>query len=227
MNLITAQAHQQGILVVWDLSHSVGALPLDIKTSDADFAVGCTYKYLNGGPGAPAFIYVHKRYQNELINPIYGWMGHENPFAFESIFHAKGVAQFIGGTPFMLSLKALEGALKSIEGIDMTELYAQSLAHSRVLIQALLELQLQVITPLNESRGGHVAFIHSDGYALSRALIDHGVTVDYRNPGLVRLCVNPVYLNLLDIHQCIKQLHYLLDSKIYQLPQYQQTFKVT
>ncbi|MDP1614678.1 MAG: aminotransferase class V-fold PLP-dependent enzyme, partial [Methylococcales bacterium] len=109
LNHITKMAQQQGILTVWDLSHSVGAVPLDLASSHADFAVGCTYKYLNGGPGAPAFIYCHKRHQDELISPIYGWMGHENPFAFEPIFQARGVNQFLGGTPYILSLKGLEG----------------------------------------------------------------------------------------------------------------------
>jgi kynureninase len=224
MNHITALAHQQGILTLWDLSHSVGALPLDIQTSNTDFAVGCTYKYLNGGPGAPAFIYMHKRHQNELISPIYGWMGHENPFSFEPLFKSKpaGAAQFIGGTPYVLSLKALEGALKSIEGIDIAALHAQSLNHSNVLIQALQGLQLSVITQLNDARGGHVAFMHAKGLALSRALIDYGVTVDYRKPGLIRLCVNPLYLSLLDIHQSIERLDYLLDKNIYQASQYQQ-----
>ena len=227
INQITALAHQQGILTVWDLSHSVGALPLDIQASNADFAVGCTYKYLNGGPGAPAFIYIHKRYQNELISPIYGWMGHDNPFAFEAIFQARSATQFLGGTPYVLSLKALEGALKSIEGIDMAALYAMSLKHSMILIQALKALGLNVLTPFNNARGGHVAFIHEKGAALARALIDYGVIVDYRKPSVIRICVNPLYLNLSDIHQCVEQLRHILNTKIYQIPQYQQTLKVT
>ncbi|PJD94114.1 MAG: kynureninase [Legionella sp.] len=224
---ITAMAHQQGILTLWDLSHSVGALPLDLQGSNADFAVGCTYKYLNGGPGSPAFIYSHKRHHDELITPIYGWMGHETPFAFDPIFQARSVAQFISGTPYVLSLKALEGALKSIDGLDITTLRTQSLQYSMILIQALQALGLHVITPLNDTRGGHVAFIHEEGHGLARALIDYGVIVDYRNPGLIRMCVNPLYLDLADIHQCIDHLRYILDAKLYQAPQYQQALKVT
>jgi len=224
---ITMLAHQQGILTVWDLSHSVGALPLDLQATHADFAVGCTYKYLNGGPGAPAFIYIHKQHQHQLISPIYGWMGHEHPFAFESMFKAPGAAQFMGGTPYVLSLKALEGALRIIEGIDMAALHAQSLKHSGILIQALQALGLDVITPLNDARGGHVAFLHAEGCALARALIDHGIIVDYREPGLIRLCVNPLYLTVLDIHQGVERLRHVLDTRIYQAPQYQQALKVT
>jgi len=227
LHYITAMAHQQGILTLWDLSHSVGALPLDLQGSNADFAVGCTYKYLNGGPGAPAFIYSHKRHHDELISPIYGWMGHENPFAFNPIFQTRSVAQFISGTPYVLSLKALEGALKSIDGLDITALRTQSLQYSRTLIQALQALGLHVLTPLNDTRGGHVAFIHEEGHGLARALIDYGVIVDYRNPGLIRMCVNPLYLDLADIHQCIDHLRYILDAKLYQASQYQQALKVT
>lgn len=227
LNYITTQAHQQGILTVWDLCHSVGALPVMLKKSNADFAVGCTYKYLNGGPGAPAFIYSHKRHHHQLISPIYGWMGHENPFAFDPMFRAQNMAQFISGTPYIISLKALEGALKSFDGLDMNALHTQSLHYSLTLIQALQALGLEVLTPLNNTRGGHVAFIHEEGYALARALIDYGVIVDYRKPGLIRLCVNPLYLDLADIHLCINHLRHILESKIYQAPQYQQKVKVS
>jgi kynureninase len=227
LDYITAMAHQQGILTLWDLSHSVGTLPLDLQTSNADFAVGCTYKYLNGGPGAPAFIYSHKRHHDELVSPIYGWMGHERPFAFDPIFEARSVAQFISGTPYVISLKALEGALKSIDGLDMAALRTQSLQYSMILIQALQELGLHVLTPLNDTRGGHVAFIHEEGHGLARALIDEGVIVDYRNPRLIRICVHPLYLDLADIHRCIHHLRHILDTKIYQAPQYQTAVKVT
>lgn len=227
LHYITAMAHQQGILTLWDLSHSVGALPLDLQGSDVDFAIGCTYKYLNGGPGAPAFIYSHKRYHDELISPIYGWMGHENPFAFTPIFQARSVAQFISGTPYVVSLKALEGALKSIDGIDITALRTKSLQHSMILIQALQALGLHVLTPLHDMRGGHVAFMHQEGHGLARALIDYGVIVDYRNPGLIRMCVNPLYLDLADIHQSIEHLRHILDARLYQAPSYQQALKVT
>lgn len=227
LKYITYMAHQQGILTLWDLSHSVGTLPIDLNGSNADFAVGCTYKYLNGGPGAPAFIYSHKRHHDELISPIYGWMGHESPFAFASIFQARGIAQFMSGTPYVISLKALEGALKSIDGLDIAALRTQSLQYSMILIQALQALGLHVLTPLNDTRGGHVAFIHEEGHGLARALIDYGVIVDYRNPGLIRMCVNPLYLDLADIQQCLDHLRHILDTKLYQAPQYQQTLKVT
>jgi kynureninase len=224
---ITERAHQQGILTIWDLSHSVGAIPIDIKASNADFAVGCSYKYLNGGPGAPAFIYVHKRYQAQLISPIYGWMGHENPFSFDAVFKSGGAAQFIGGTPYIVSLKALDGALKTIEGLDMSALRGLSLQYSLILIQKLQTLGLRVLTSLDGNRGGHVAFFHEQGAQLARALIDYGVIVDYRKPGLIRICVNPVYLEVADIHQCVECLSDILESKVYLDSRYQTTLKVT
>lgn len=227
LNHITAMAHQQGIITVWDLSHSTGALPLAIQQSEADFAVGCTYKYLNAGPGAPAFIYSHKRHHDALISPIYGWMGHENPFAFNPDFQSQGVAQFIAGTPYILSLAALDGALESIAGLDLYALRAQSLKYSKLLIQALQAIGLEVLTPLNETRAGHVAFVHPNGLQLARALIDSGIIVDYRNPGLIRMCVNPLYLTFDEIQQCIHTLQHILDTKLYHAPQYQQTSKVT
>lgn len=227
LNHITAMAHQHGILTVWDLSHSTGALPLDIQNSQADFAVGCTYKYLNGGPGAPAFIYSHKRHHDALISPIYGWMGHENPFAFNRVFQSQGVSQFIAGTPYILSLAALDGALNGIKAHDINVLRAQSLEYSRILIQALQAFKLEILTPLNETRAGHVAFLHPSGLQLARALIDLGIIVDYRNPGLIRICVNPLYLTLSDIQRCIDTLQHILNTKLYCALQYQHTGKVT
>lgn len=224
---ITARCHKQGILTIWDLSHSTGALPIKLQTSMADFAVGCTYKYLNGGPGSPAFIYAHKRHQNQLHTPIYGWMGHSKPFDFAPHYQSQGITQFLGGTPYVLSLKGLEGALKTIEGIDQDASYTKSLEHSEFLIKALQALGLKVLTSLDAPRGGHVAFLHPDAYALSRALIEHGVIVDYRKPDLIRMCITPLYLNLSDIQQSIIRLTALLETKKYLSPHYKQTLKVT
>ncbi|MDF1758011.1 MAG: kynureninase [Legionellaceae bacterium] len=224
---ISEHAHNLGILTVWDLSHSVGAIPINLTDANVDFAIGCTYKYLSGGPGSPAFIYVHEKHQEQLISPIYGWMGHDKPFAFENNFRARGARQFIGGTPYILSLKALEGSLDCFADIDMQDLNKQSLINSTYLIKALQDLQLQVITPLLKERGGHVAFIHPKGYALSRALIEHGIINDYREPGLIRLCVNPLYLSLEDIQKCVEKITYLLDRNIYLNSKYNELLKVT
>lgn len=224
---LTAKAQQQGILTVWDLSHSVGVFPLNIQASHADFAVACSYKYLSGGPGAPAFIYVHPRHQQQLTSPIYGWMGHDEPFAFSPQFKSKNAQQFIGGTPYVLSLKALKGALMTLEGLDINALRSQSLQHSMSLIKSLEELGLSVITPLTDGRGGHVAFVHEEAYALARALIEHGAIVDYRNPSLIRLCVHPLYLELNDIQRCVDLLAHILKHKIHQAPKYQHTLRVT
>lgn len=223
---ITRRAHQLGILVVWDLSHSVGAVPVDLTACNADFAVGCTYKYLNGGPGSPAFVYVNARHDNTL-SPIYGWMGHQQPFAFDLTYKAIGAAKYLGGTPPILSCKALEGALEVFNSVDIQTLYQLSQQHSLFLMESLQRLGLELLISTDEPRGGHVAFIHQQGYALSRALIDHGVIGDYREPGLIRLCVNPLYLSMDDIKQCVERLQHVLEKQLYLSPQYQQILKVT
>jgi kynureninase len=227
MAKITAYAHQQGILTAWDLSHSVGAIPLALNACGVDFAVGCTYKYLNGGPGSPAFLYVNQRHQARLLCPIYGWMGHDRPFEFEALYQAKGSAQYGGGTPGVLGLHALKGALDVLDGVDQTALHEQSLVHSERLITALELLNFEVMTPKTSARGGHVAFMHPEGYALSRALIAHGVTVDYREPGLIRLCVNPLYLSSLDMSTCIATLRQVADTQPHHASKYQQKLRVT
>lgn len=227
MSYLTKLAHQQGILTVWDLSHSVGAVPTALQTANADFAVGCTYKYLSGGPGAPAFIYVHEKYHAPLTCPIYGWMGHENPFAFERSFKAAGIKQFVSGTPYVLGLKTLNAALKYFEAIDMSILHEATLKHSRILAHALQDMQLEVITPMHNMRGGHVAFIHDEAYALSQALIEYGVITDYREPHLIRLCVNPLYLSLFEIHACIEKIAHILNQGIFRASKYKKIQKVT
>ena len=224
---ITKYAHEHGILVVWDLSHSVGILPINLKESDADFAVGCTYKYLNGGPGAPSFIYVNARHSHNAQSPIYGWMGHKQPFIFASNYESSGAASYIAGTPYILSLKALEAALGIFEDIDITKIYEQSLQSLVVLEKGLKQYGLNICLPETKLRGGHLAFLHDQAYSLSRALIKHGVICDYREPNLIRLCVNPLYLNLGDIKLCLKIIGNILEKKIYLLPEYQIKLRVT
>jgi kynureninase len=219
---ITKQAHRLGILVIWDLSHSVGAVPVNLNACDVDFAVGCTYKYLNGGPGSPAFMYVNARHHLYVENPIYGWMGHRQPFSFELNYRSAGIAKYVGGTPSILSLKALEGALEIFDNFDQAILYSRTQEYSTFLLRALEQLGLQVVSPRSQPRGGHVAFMHANAYAFSRALISEGVIVDYRDPDLIRLCVNPLYLDLADLQKCVQRIQMLLETKAYLLPRYQQ-----
>jgi len=227
MQEITKAAHQFGILVIWDLSHSVGIMPIALQACNVDFAIGCTYKYLNGGPGSPSFIYVNQSLHDKVASPIYGWMGHQRPFAFESQFQSHGAANYIGGTPTVLSLKALEGALSLFEKIDLKALYDLTLIHSNLLINALKKLNLQVITPQTKARAGHIAIIHDAAYALSRALIEKGVICDFREPNVIRLCINPLYLEKKDIKRCLKIFDEIIVNKIFQNPKYQQRARVT
>lgn len=225
MQIINAYAHKFGILTLWDLSHSVGIVPLDLESSDTDFAVGCTYKYLSGGPGSPAFIYVKSKHHMQMESPIQGWMGHDNPFAFEPTYVASGIRKFMAGTPSILNMKCLEGALAHFNVELIKKAYNQVNHYSKLLIDALKNLNIEVCTPLN--RGGHVAFIHQYGYSFSRALIEAGFTVDYRAPNLVRLCVNPLYISLKDIKACINQIQLIEGNALFLKPEYNTMQKVT
>lgn len=227
MQEICKYAHKLGVLTVWDLSHSVGIVPLALDHIHADFAVGCTYKYLNGGPGSPSFVYVNKSHSSKVKSPIYGWMGHNQPFAFAQQYSSTGSSVYIGGTPYVLNLKALEGALQIFHQVPINDIHKKALGNSARLINALTNLGLSVLTPTSCNKGGHIGFIHERGYALSRALIDLGVVCDYREPGLIRLCINPLYLEKEDIEFCIKQITKSVEDALYLLPKYNQKLKVT
>lgn len=212
MNAITDYAHKHGVLVLWDLCHSVGTVKLELDAYNVDFAVGCTYKYLNGGPGSPAFLYVNRRLIDIINSPICGWFGHSRPFAFEQNYHADGIAKYMAGTPYIMSLASLSGALMIFDDVDINLIQERSLVHSAMLMAALKSLNIEVITP--EERGGHVAFWHRHGYEISRVLIDSGIVCDYREPHVVRLCVNPLYIELEDIRCCIDRIkHIILEGK--------------
>jgi kynureninase len=225
MKVINEHAHKYGVLTIWDLSHSIGIVPLDLHRSDTDFAVGCTYKYLSGGPGSPAFIYANMKHHDLMQSPIQGWMGHKQPFAFEQEYFSCGIEKFMGGTPSILSIKALESALAIFNSKLIEEIYSTANNHSYILIKALKDLELETYFPQN--RGGHVAFIHNYGYNFSNALIDAGFICDYRAPGLVRLCVNPLYISLSDIDACIKQIRLIVENALYLTPKYNNRLKVT
>lgn len=209
---LTRQAHQQGILTVWDLSHSVGMVPLHFDQTQADFAVGCTYKYLSGGPGSPAFIAVNSRHLQHIESPIFGWMGHCDPFAFRNNYRSLGCAHYLSGTPYILSMSGLIGALSLFDRVEISDLYQQSLFLSEHLIQALEEMKVRVVTPLNSVRGGHIAFMHPEAYAITQALLAAGLIGDYREPNLIRLCVNPLYLDEIDLTRCIAILQGVLNK---------------
>lgn len=225
---ITQKAHQKGILTIWDLSHSVGILPIDLTSANIDFAIGCTYKYLNGGPGSPAFIYVNEKHLSQAKSPICGWMGHQNPFEFSITYQSTGINHFMGGTPSILSLAALNGALEIYKDLNIQALHQQTQQHSEYLISSLENVGLDVITPkISGLRGGHVAFLYPEAYALSRALLANHIIVDYRKPNLIRMCINPLYLDLNHIYQAVLILEKIITNKTYQRPEYQHIQKVT
>jgi kynureninase len=197
----TARAHDVGALMLWDLSHSVGAVPIDLDGANADLAVGCTYKYLNGGPGAPAFLYVAGRWQDALASPLSGWMGHAAPFAFEDSYRpAPGMKRWLAGTPAMLSTAALEPALDLWTDIDQHAVATKSARLFDTLAEAGDALGLDCVSPRDPAkRGSHISFRHPHAWELSQALIDRGVIGDFRDPDVLRLGLTPLYLSHEDV----------------------------
>jgi kynureninase len=212
MATLTRRAHEVGALVIWDLSHSAGALPVELNACDADLAVGCGYKYLNGGPGAPAFLYVAKRLQDKFRSPLTGWMGHAKPFAFVDDYAPKaGIAQSLCGTPAVLGLMALEAALTAFDGVDMAKLRAKSIALGDLFL-ALVEdrcagMGFEIACPRNGSaRGSQVSLRHEAGYPIVQALIAAGVVGDFRAPDVLRFGFTPLYVRYVDVWDAVDRL---------------------
>jgi kynureninase len=217
---ITEYAHQQGALVLWDLSHSVGSVPVALDEWGADFAAGCTYKYLNGGPGAPAFLYVRTDLQEEALSPIWGWFGERAPFRFDLEYTpAAGIQRFLCGTPPVLSLSAIEPGVELMLEIGMERLRRKSLQLTNYLI-ALAEVRLAPLgfsigTPREEEqRGSHVSLRHPDGYRINRALIEEmNVIPDFREPDNIRLGVTPIYTSFVDVWECVTRLERVIKEE--------------
>ena len=198
MEALNAATHAAGALTLWDLSHSAGAIRLDLNGSGSDLAVGCGYKYLNGGPGAPAFLFVAEQLQDSLQSPLSGWMGHASPFDFASSYSpASGINRFLTGTPSILALAALEAGLSTFEGVSMTAIEAKAEAMSDFFIDAVEQScgdELALASPRDpKARGSHVCFAHPQGYAVMQALIARGITGDFRPPDLMRFGFAPLY----------------------------------
>jgi kynureninase len=204
LQAMTQLAHSRGAKILWDLSHSVGAMPIDLNGAAADFAVGCTYKYLNGGPGSPAFLYVRRDLQHSTHPGLTAWMGHIAPFEFtEDYAPAAGMSRFRGGTPSMISFASLEGALDVWDDIDLREVRKKSEALSDLFIrrvEALARNELTLASPRNPAeRGSHVALALPQGYELMQAMIARGVIGDFRSPDIVRFAFTPLYLRYADV----------------------------
>ncbi len=219
MDTITRAAHAQGALVLWDLSHSAGAVEVNLNAAGADLAIGCGYKYLNGGPGAPAFLYVAERHLTNLKSPLTGWMGHAAPFIFGDNYVAgAGIMRFLCGTPPILGLVALEAGVDLTLKVDMASLTYKSRRLSSLFID-LVEancagLGLTLITPREtDQRGSHVSFAHADGYPVMKALIARGVIGDFRAPDILRFGFTPLYTRYEDVWEAAATLHDILVHK--------------
>ena len=231
MEAITRAAHAAGAVMIWDLAHSAGAIPVDITASGAEFAVGCTYKYLNGGPGAPAFIYVRPDIVDEIDPALSGWLGHDAPFAFEPSYRpARGIERFRVGTPPILQIAALDEALKVWDGIEMEDIRAASVALSELFI-AEVEAScpdLVLASPRDPAeRGSQVSFAFQHGYAAMQALIARGVIGDFRAPDIMRFGFTPLYLDADDVTRAVAVLAEIMEGRLWDRPDYMRTQRVT
>ncbi|MHB1969116.1 MAG: kynureninase [Acidimicrobiales bacterium] len=214
---VTRAVHDAGALMLWDFAHSAGAVPLDVEGADVDFAAGCGYKYLNGGPGAPAFCYVRERWHGALRNPFPGWLGHARPFAFETDYEsASGMRAFVTSSPSIVALAALDGALSVWERAPMDGVRAKSLALTDLFIEQLegrLPGVFEVITPREHARrGSQVALRHPAAYGLVRALAVAGVVGDFREPDVARFGFTPLYLRYVDVFDAVERLAQVVES---------------
>ena len=231
MAALTKAAHDAGALVLWDLSHSGGALPVDLNACNADFAVGCGYKYLNGGPGAPAYAFVAERHHEAVHQPLTGWFGHEVPFAFSDDYSpAPGIGRLQCGTPPILGLAALEVGVDLVAEIGVDRLARKSRALSEFFLEALGEwgLDLELVSPLDSAaRGSQLSFRHAEAYAICQALIARGVIGDFRDPDILRLGFAPAYLRFADMAEAAQHLVEVLANGEWQREEFQERAAVT
>ena len=233
MARLTRATHEVGALALWDLAHSAGAVPVDLNETGADLAVGCGYKYLNGGPGAPAFLFVAGRWHEHARQPITGWFGHGQPFAFEPVYRpAPGIARFLAGTPPILSLKALEAGVDMLLEVDQRVLRQKSIALTEAFIRLIDErcggFGFTIASPrAADARGAQVALRHPDGYPIVQALIAHGVIGDFRAPDLLRFGLAPLYVRFIDVWDAVDALRVVMAERIWDQPAFKQRAAVT
>lgn len=229
MATLTKAAHDAGALVLWDLSHSTGAMPVDLGGVNADFATGCGYKYLCGGPGAPAFAFVAERHLAQLKQPLTGWFGHARPFAFSDDYEAApGIEKLQCGTSPVLGLTALEVGVDLIAEIGVDLLYAKSQALSEFFLECVKPLGLDLVSPSqSNARGSQLSFRHPEAYAICQALIARGVIGDFRDPDILRLGFAPAYLRFEDMAEAARHLAQVLKTSEWQKPEFTQRSAVT
>ncbi|MRI32800.1 kynureninase [Endozoicomonas sp. OPT23] len=233
MKTITRLVECKGGEVIWDLAHSAGAMPVELNNLGVKYAVGCTYKYLNGGPGSPGFVYVSKVVQNNGWQPLAGWLGHKQPFAFDQEYTpSETISTFRTGTHSPLAYSALEASLKLLQKIDLNDVREKSLNLSRLFLDGIKEIckqhGIEDITPKPEQRGSQVALIHNQhGYAMVQALIARGVICDYREPGLMRFGFAPLYLSYEDSWNAGREVVEMLNNREYERKEFQVRQKVT
>ena len=228
---VTNSVHENGSTIIWDLAHSAGAIPLDLKAINCEFAVGCTYKFLNGGPGSPAFIYVRPDLIKKCYPILRGWLGHKAPFDFTNTFEKSASIEMMRvGTPPVIQMAILEKALDIFRDLDFYKLREESIKLSDLFInmveQTCSELQLE--SPIKPSeRGSQVSFSHPSGYAIMQALIDRNIVGDFRAPDIIRFGITPLYINEKDIIRTVKVLEDILSKRLWDTPAYLNRKKVT
>ncbi|MDB5542107.1 MAG: Kynureninase KynU, partial [Devosia sp.] len=230
MAALTAAAHAAGALTIWDLAHSAGAFPVDLGAAAADFAVGCGYKYLNGGPGAPAFVYAAPGHLGRLRQPLTGWLGHAAPFSFAERYEpAEGIGAMRVGTPPILSLAALDAALDVFEGVDLAALKARADALFEHFVREVRRLapELELATPTDPARRGtQVSLRHPEAYAVMQALIARGVIGDFREPDILRFGLTPLYLDFDDVGRAAAILGEVMRTQVWDRPEHKVRSKV-
>jgi kynureninase len=222
-------AQARGAKIIWDLSHAAGLLELNLTRDGARFAVGCGYKFLNGGPGSPAFVYVRSDEAEKLRQPLSGWMGHASPFDFAPTYRpAPGVSRFATGTPAILSMSALDAALDLFTGIDMRAVEAKARALGDLFLAQTAALGLATISPpIGAQRGGHVSLLHDHGYAIMQAMIARGIIGDFRAPNIMRFGFSPLILRHVDVWDAAEALGDILRTEEWREPRFSLRATVT
>ena len=222
-------ARADGAMIVWDFSHATGVVPVDVKRSGAKLGAGCSYKYLNGGPGAPAFIYARDDIAKNLTSPLPGWLGHKWPFEFSQDYvPADHAARFVAGTPPILSLSALSGALDVFTGIEVTALAQKTQAMSALALSRAKDIGLETTSPTESARrGAHISLLHDDGYPVVQALAARGIMADFRTPDTIRFGLSPLYLSMIEVWDVMDVLADILKTRSWDQPAFKKRAEVT